>query len=156
METSFLFFILLTAIFSLGFYLIPTFLAFSRNHDSKIWVAILNIFLGWTLLGWFFALVWAAFGQKKSIQITNSGNPTSIKNSGFYQGISIVCAGLISMFSFFLLLQPFLQEVFQMHVPLKILFYQTASFPIYMWFILYFFSGLALGTILLGLVFRKQ
>lgn len=40
-------------------YLLPTFEAWKNSHPSLTSVALLNIFLGWTLLGWVAALVWA-------------------------------------------------------------------------------------------------
>lgn len=46
-------------------YFIPSFIAFTRDHDSLGWIIFLNIVLGWTGLGWLFCLVWAAFGRRK-------------------------------------------------------------------------------------------
>ncbi len=57
--------ILIGAVVGLFLYFIPAFIAYSRKHDSKGWVLLLNILLGWTVLGWFFVLFWAGFGQKK-------------------------------------------------------------------------------------------
>lgn len=45
-----------------GLYLIPTIVAWSRHHQTGM-VAILNIFLGWTLIGWVVALA-IAFGDR--------------------------------------------------------------------------------------------
>ncbi len=44
----------------LGFmlvYLFPTFTG--RNHRDKLSISILNLFLGWSFLGWVIALIWA-------------------------------------------------------------------------------------------------
>ena len=41
------------------FYLIPSVIAFFKSHSSKIAILALNIFLGWTFLGWIAALVWS-------------------------------------------------------------------------------------------------
>lgn len=43
----------------LGMYFLPSFIAFSRNHRNKVGILVLNIFLGWTFLGWVAALVWS-------------------------------------------------------------------------------------------------
>lgn len=43
-----------------GIYLLPTGLAMYRGARGLPWIATLNIFFGWTLLGWFVALGWAA------------------------------------------------------------------------------------------------
>lgn len=41
-------------------YLIPSLLAYSRKVPSKLSISILNVFLGWTLIGWVVSLIWAA------------------------------------------------------------------------------------------------
>ncbi|MDO4618128.1 MAG: superinfection immunity protein [Clostridia bacterium] len=40
-------------------YFIPTFVAHTRKHLQKNAILILNIFLGWTFIGWVVALVWS-------------------------------------------------------------------------------------------------
>lgn len=40
-------------------YFIPCWVAISRRHRSQLAIGVLNIFLGWTVLGWILALVWA-------------------------------------------------------------------------------------------------
>lgn len=40
-------------------YLLPTMIAVLRRHPYRESIAVLNIFLGWTLLGWVGAMVWA-------------------------------------------------------------------------------------------------
>jgi hypothetical protein len=44
-------------------YFIPTAIASVRNHNNITSIFILNIFLGWTVLGWVGALIWS-FGRK--------------------------------------------------------------------------------------------
>lgn len=48
--------------FGLGFvlYFLPSILAFARNKRDIGAILLLNIFLGWTMIGWVVALVWAA------------------------------------------------------------------------------------------------
>jgi len=41
-------------------YFIPSFVAYSRKKKNKSAILVLNIFLGWTLLGWVIAAVWAS------------------------------------------------------------------------------------------------
>lgn len=43
----------------LALYFLPTIIAYHRRHRNLLAILILNIFLGWTLLGWVGALVWA-------------------------------------------------------------------------------------------------
>jgi hypothetical protein len=47
--------------FGLGFviYFLPTILAFARNKRDTAAILLLNLFLGWTMIGWVVALVWA-------------------------------------------------------------------------------------------------
>ena len=40
-------------------YLLPWFIASSRNHPNVGAILFINVFLGWTTLGWFAALIWA-------------------------------------------------------------------------------------------------
>lgn len=47
--------------FGFGFlmYFLPTILAFARNKRDTAAILLLNLFLGWTMIGWVVALVWA-------------------------------------------------------------------------------------------------
>jgi hypothetical protein len=42
------------------FYFLPAIVAFSRGHKNSGAILILNLLLGWTMLGWVGALVWSA------------------------------------------------------------------------------------------------
>jgi len=44
---------------AVAIYLTPSFVASARNHQNMTPILILNLFLGWTFLGWVAALVWA-------------------------------------------------------------------------------------------------
>ena len=44
---------------SLAIYFIPTLVAFERLRRNRGAIFVLNLFLGWTLVGWVAALVWA-------------------------------------------------------------------------------------------------
>lgn len=41
-------------------YILPTIVASVRKHPQGNPIAIINLFLGWTLLGWVVALAWAS------------------------------------------------------------------------------------------------
>lgn len=47
-------------------YFIPTVIAMFRGVKSSGAVAALNILLGWTVIGWIAALLWAMSGQTES------------------------------------------------------------------------------------------
>lgn len=61
------------------FYFAPTFNACSRKHPARASIFLLNLFLGWTLLGWVIALSWSASPKKQEVVIDtadgNSGQP---------------------------------------------------------------------------------
>jgi len=40
-------------------YMIPTFTAYKRKHPQRVYIMLLNLFLGNTLVGWIAALIWA-------------------------------------------------------------------------------------------------
>jgi hypothetical protein len=48
-------------IFGTGFilYFLPSIIAFVRSKRDAVSILVLNIFLGWTLIGWVVALVWS-------------------------------------------------------------------------------------------------
>lgn len=41
-------------------YFVPTIVALSRGHSSTAAIIVVNVFLGWTFVGWVGALAWAA------------------------------------------------------------------------------------------------
>jgi T4 superinfection immunity protein len=43
----------------LALYFLPTIVAGCRRHPNQAGIVILNLFLGWTFVGWVIALVWA-------------------------------------------------------------------------------------------------
>lgn len=45
----------------IAIYFIPSGVAQARKHRNSVGVFLVNLFLGWTLLGWVFALVWACY-----------------------------------------------------------------------------------------------
>lgn len=53
--------VLVLVFFGLGvfLYFLPAFIAFRREHHNRMAILILNIFLGWTFLGWVAALIWS-------------------------------------------------------------------------------------------------
>ena len=46
--------------FPLVFYFLPSIIALARSKRDTLAIFLLNMFLGWTLIGWIVALVWAA------------------------------------------------------------------------------------------------
>jgi hypothetical protein len=48
-------------------YFAPSMVAIIRKHDSKTSVFVLNLFLGWTFVGWVISLVWAFVAKGNNI-----------------------------------------------------------------------------------------
>ena len=49
-------------------YFMPTIVALVRDKYGAGGVILVNFFLGWTVIGWLFAFVWASSGKTKSEQ----------------------------------------------------------------------------------------
>ena len=66
--------ILIALIFFL--YFIPTFVAFSRHHQFKWIIFLINLFTGFTFVGWIGALIWAFIdtGQNTKVYIQPASN----------------------------------------------------------------------------------
>jgi hypothetical protein len=54
-----------------GIYVVPGILAQSRGHPRAISISVLNLFAGWTIIGWMGALVWALLPKR----VAESGLP---------------------------------------------------------------------------------
>ena len=50
---------ILILVLALFLYFLPTAIAQSRDHQSMFSIFALNLVLGWTVLGWFIALIWS-------------------------------------------------------------------------------------------------
>jgi len=44
-------------------YMLPSLLAYGRQHPRRQELLILNILLGWTLIGWIAAFLWALLAR---------------------------------------------------------------------------------------------
>jgi uncharacterized membrane protein YqaE (UPF0057 family) len=54
--------------FILIVYFLPLVVASSRRHKNKSAITVLNLLLGWTLLGWIVALIWAFTDNTEAVQ----------------------------------------------------------------------------------------
>lgn len=68
-------------IISLVTYFLPTLIAGFRNHNNLNSIVVINLFLGWTILGWIVALVWSVANSpvqpSNSAPIPPTESPTS-------------------------------------------------------------------------------
>jgi len=53
-------------------YVLPTIIASLRHHRSVMAIAVVNILLGWTFVGYLWALIWS---------LANHGNNTVVINN---------------------------------------------------------------------------
>lgn len=66
---------LLLGILILAIYFLPSIIGY--NHRNANSICLLNLFLGWTLIGWVVAIVWAVSNDKKEIEKIDIGKNTS-------------------------------------------------------------------------------
>jgi len=55
---------LLLVVVGVLFYFLPTLVAWNRHKRNTVAIFLLNLFLGWTLVGWVVSLVWAVSVDK--------------------------------------------------------------------------------------------
>ena len=51
--------------FLLALYLLPTIIAARRHHHQTATIAVVNIFFGWTILGWVASLAWSVSATRQ-------------------------------------------------------------------------------------------
>ncbi len=51
--------LILIGVLTIFLHFLPTFIAGSRHVNNFWWIFLVNLFLGWTLVGWVVALLWA-------------------------------------------------------------------------------------------------
>lgn len=51
--------IILIALALIIIYFLPTIIAYERGHKNTLAIFVLNILLGWSIIGWAIALIWA-------------------------------------------------------------------------------------------------
>lgn len=52
-------------IFSLLIYFLPSMIAEAKKKKNRAAISVLNFFLGWTMIGWVIALIWAVMEDDK-------------------------------------------------------------------------------------------
>ena len=59
--------IIITLIFSWAIYLIPTIIAAIRSHHNLGSIFVINLFLGWSFIGWIVALAMSVSSVKREV-----------------------------------------------------------------------------------------
>ena len=60
------------ALTSLVLYLLPIIIAFMRGHESRWGIFLMTLFLGLTMLFWFWALIWSVSAKGGSHNTINN------------------------------------------------------------------------------------
>jgi len=56
---------IITLLLVITVYLAPTFLANKHKHKKTASIFVINLLLGWTVIGWIICLAWALNGNTK-------------------------------------------------------------------------------------------
>ena len=56
-------FVVVWLLIALAIYFLPTLIGHQRKMAVRGTLLLVNLLLGWTLVGWFVCLIWAALGQ---------------------------------------------------------------------------------------------
>jgi hypothetical protein len=55
--------IVVLMILIVAIYMLPTLIAYGRDHPRRSMITLVNILFGWTLVGWLVVFVWALMGE---------------------------------------------------------------------------------------------
>lgn len=67
-KTGILIIVWALALCTLG-YLLPGAIATTRGCYRKVSIWLVNIFLGWSVIGWFWALIWSFINEKEPLAV---------------------------------------------------------------------------------------
>ncbi|HTR39937.1 MAG TPA: superinfection immunity protein [Bryobacteraceae bacterium] len=60
-------------------YFLPTIIAVSRNKTNLVGILLVNLLLGWSVIGWIVALVWAVSTERvdlaRPVQVVSAPQP---------------------------------------------------------------------------------
>lgn len=59
--------VMIAALFAQLIYLLPAFLAYGRIHPQRHAILVINLFLGWSVIGWIAALVWSVSSSREKL-----------------------------------------------------------------------------------------
>ena len=57
--------LLLLLVIGLGLYFLPTIIAIFRNHHQCGVIIVINLFFGWTFIGWVISLAWSVSAARE-------------------------------------------------------------------------------------------
>lgn len=62
--------------FGPALYLLPTYEAWKQKHSNLTAIALVNVLLGWTIIGWVVAVVWA-YKKPEPVSVVTASSPAS-------------------------------------------------------------------------------
>lgn len=57
-------------------YFLPAIVAYRRKHRQREAILLLNLLLGWTVLGWIGALIWSVTASDPPVVVQESASPS--------------------------------------------------------------------------------
>lgn len=60
----------------ISFYFLPSIIALLRDHKNRAAIFVLDLFLGWSFIGWVVALVWSFTVAQENVVVTSNHNKT--------------------------------------------------------------------------------
>jgi len=67
--------ILVLGVIGFCLYFLPTIIAFNRDRHNKWAIFLLNFFLGWSVIAWVVALVWAVSSSQPPVIVVQGQEP---------------------------------------------------------------------------------
>jgi hypothetical protein len=67
--------ILIMLIIGFCLYFLPTIIAFRRDRHNKGAILVLNLFLGWSVIGWVISMVWAVSSSQPPVIVVQGQQP---------------------------------------------------------------------------------
>ena len=83
MENS-TFVIIIIILISFAIYFLPSIIAILKRKSNMLAIILLNVFLGWTFVGWLVSLIWSVTNDVEESRIViNNNNLTPERNNSF-------------------------------------------------------------------------
>ena len=75
--------VVLLFLIGIPLYFLPSYLAYKRKKRSKLSILLVNLFFGWTTIGWIIALIWAVSSdnQPQNIIVNNQVGAVEMNNN---------------------------------------------------------------------------
>jgi Superinfection immunity protein len=68
-------------LFLISLHFLPTMVAVARRHRSRLAIFLVNFLLGWTVIGWIVAMIWACTGNTEAALLRRSQDLQRLPNT---------------------------------------------------------------------------